>query len=122
MGAERAEKGEDSVGARRRHEGGKGASEGAGRPGSPLPARTAPAAAEGRPDVGEQPRNGGYSNLRTNVRSHTRASQAEPLVGGGSPSALPSAPAAGSAPPRGRWESLGGFIKGPGEFPMEGVS
>lgn len=122
MGAERAKEGEDSVGARRRHEGGKGALEGAGRLGSSLPSRTALAAAERRPDVGEQPRNGGYSNLRTNVRSRTRASQAEPLVGGGSPSALPSAPAAGSAPPRGRWESLGGFIKGPVEFPTEGVT
>lgn len=72
MGAERAKKGEDSVGARRRHEGGKGALEGAGRLGSPLPSRTALAAAERRPDVGEQPRNGGYSNLRT--LAHSRQS------------------------------------------------
>lgn len=49
---------------------GKGALEGAGQLGSPQPVRTALAAAEVRPDVGGQARNGGYSNLRTNVRSH----------------------------------------------------
>ena len=60
------------------------------------------AAAEVLPDVGEQPRGGGDSNLRTNVRARTRASQAEPLVGEGSRSELPSAPAAGSARPGAR--------------------
>lgn len=99
-----------------------------GRPGgggaarSPQPSRAVLAAAEVRPDVGQQPRSGGDSNLRTNVRSHTRAGQAESLVGGGSRGGLPSAPAAGSARSRGRRESRGGFIKGPVAIPTEGVT
>lgn len=65
-------------------------------------AAAAAAAAEVLPDVREQPRGGGDSNLRTNVRGRTRASQAEPVVGEDSRSELPSAPAAGSARPGAR--------------------
>lgn len=89
---------------------------------SPQPSRAVLVAAEVQPDVGQQPRSGGDSNLRTNVRSHTRAGQAELLVGGGSRGGLPSAPAAGSAHSGGRRESRGGFIKGPVEIPTEGVT
>lgn len=121
-GAERAEKGEDQPGRGGDRKVGKDALEGAGQLGSPQPARTALAAAEARPDVGEQAPNGGYSNLRTNVRSHNRAGQAEQLVGGGLLSALPSVPAAGSAHPRGRRGSRGGWLKGLVQFPAEGVT